>query len=761
MSRVHHRGRGSEIRKGKKRKKRPCRSAPSVPANVALNFRKHHGKGERWWNAMARFDAVTTDVAGRTIQPERYVVQMRATDASGEEVETQGQNESTVAYAVDFSVQAGSAATGVGMNRNARELNASPDRIAKTLTGLTTGIAVSVDVNGRKDAGGSSPVVRCLIWNATAGSEVVGKNQGPDTVVHPKTFATLNFTPAAGQTYEVRVQWQSGSGVAIIDQAQWRDKGDAAIWRKRVDGDESPLRATFKDLAKPRAWYYQARVRAMNRVNGTRCYSAWSAWTPATNPVTGSEIGPPAPDGLVLTFHRDEARKKSPFQARALWNETPWWIPPDGEAVEGADRYGVQLAVSENGGSSTLRTRRVSLVARDEDADVTAFYEFANIRRRRHYRFRVRATDGKRKGAWSAWTAWKSPKDDVGNGPGNPIAVTTERVKPGVHVTEWDEPTNPEDVDYYRVRVYVLGVLRKTHKTRSHHYRYIVPDGDRGKAHRFKVTAVDEDENMSAEVDPGDSNDTPDVGVDSFDVGEIRKLTHVTITTWISTHPKWLRCGGQSLATASYPELFAEIGYTYGGAGSTFNLPDLNGRHSVGVSTAVPVGSNDGELEANRVAVHLHATDSFSATPASDAIQAVPDSNFQFADIGFGDQANTPGADFTQETQQHSHIAGTLNTSTNPNTVPRGTSTASAAGPSHGHEILGRTGDKEFGHDHQGHAHGNHGHGHGHGGGNHHHGHGHGGHGHGHNHGGHGHGHGHDQKKRPHQAVWYVIKVLP
>lgn len=35
----------------------------------------------------------------------------------------------------------------------------------------------------------------------------------------------------------------------------------------------------------------------------------------------------------------------------------------------------------------------------------------------------------------------------------------------------------------------------------------------------------------------------------------------------------WLECNGQPLSTTEYPELFAAIGYTYGGSGGTFNLP--------------------------------------------------------------------------------------------------------------------------------------------------------------------------------------------
>jgi microcystin-dependent protein len=45
----------------------------------------------------------------------------------------------------------------------------------------------------------------------------------------------------------------------------------------------------------------------------------------------------------------------------------------------------------------------------------------------------------------------------------------------------------------------------------------------------------------------------------------------------------WLLCEGQSLATAgTYGVLFTAIGYTYGGAGANFNLPDLRGRVTAG-----------------------------------------------------------------------------------------------------------------------------------------------------------------------------------
>lgn len=40
----------------------------------------------------------------------------------------------------------------------------------------------------------------------------------------------------------------------------------------------------------------------------------------------------------------------------------------------------------------------------------------------------------------------------------------------------------------------------------------------------------------------------------------------------------WMFCNGQSLNVNIYERLFSVIGYTYGGSGSSFNLPNLEGR---------------------------------------------------------------------------------------------------------------------------------------------------------------------------------------
>jgi len=66
----------------------------------------------------------------------------------------------------------------------------------------------------------------------------------------------------------------------------------------------------------------------------------------------------------------------------------------------------------------------------------------------------------------------------------------------------------------------------------------------------------------------------------------------------------WLLCNGASVATATYPDLFAAIGYTWGGSGASFNVPNLNGRATVGVGAAVQTETfASGAVAANTITV--------------------------------------------------------------------------------------------------------------------------------------------------------------
>ena len=59
----------------------------------------------------------------------------------------------------------------------------------------------------------------------------------------------------------------------------------------------------------------------------------------------------------------------------------------------------------------------------------------------------------------------------------------------------------------------------------------------------------------------------------------------------------YLICDGASYSTTTYSSLFAAIAYTWGGSGATFNVPDLRGKVTIGVSgTAYPLAALGGEF---------------------------------------------------------------------------------------------------------------------------------------------------------------------
>ncbi len=55
-------------------------------------------------------------------------------------------------------------------------------------------------------------------------------------------------------------------------------------------------------------------------------------------------------------------------------------------------------------------------------------------------------------------------------------------------------------------------------------------------------------------------------------LGEPEKATISPIEAW-----GWMLCDGRKLRCSEYPELYATLGYHYGGSGDTFNIPDYRG----------------------------------------------------------------------------------------------------------------------------------------------------------------------------------------
>jgi len=84
------------------------------------------------------------------------------------------------------------------------------------------------------------------------------------------------------------------------------------------------------------------------------------------------------------------------------------------------------------------------------------------------------------------------------------------------------------------------------------------------------------------------------------------------VVCWAGTNANipagWLLCDGSSIATASYVNLFAALGYVYGGAGANFNLPDLVTRFPKGsaTQTATTGGNNAITLSESQMPDHTH-----------------------------------------------------------------------------------------------------------------------------------------------------------
>lgn len=97
----------------------------------------------------------------------------------------------------------------------------------------------------------------------------------------------------------------------------------------------------------------------------------------------------------------------------------------------------------------------------------------------------------------------------------------------------------------------------------------------------------------------------------------------------------WLLCDGSSYTTAGKAGLYAVIGYTYGGSGPDFNVPDLRGRAGAGLGTNADVNAladNDGIALASRtpkiVHSHTHADPQYNGvdSPNRTAILGTPSS---------------------------------------------------------------------------------------------------------------------------------------
>ena len=104
----------------------------------------------------------------------------------------------------------------------------------------------------------------------------------------------------------------------------------------------------------------------------------------------------------------------------------------------------------------------------------------------------------------------------------------------------------------------------------------------------------------------------------------------------------FLLCDGTSYATSAYPALFNVLGYTWGGSGANFNVPDSRGRASIGVgqgsgltnrTLAATGGEEAHAISIAELAVNTHTQNSHTHTDSGHT-HSIP--NYAFAGASGG-----------------------------------------------------------------------------------------------------------------------------
>lgn len=468
MAKVHRRGQGPGVKKANKRHKRGCRSAPALPSRFTITYSKREVHHREEWLARAKWSPVVLDVAGRPLSVDEYEVQLRATDASGVPVD----------FGDSVNLTAATAASGVAT--------------------FTTGPDHHFSAGDEVTVSGVTPSAYNGTWTVLAAG-----------LTNDDFKATLGSTPAAGSAF----------GAVIL--ANW----DFWSHTEKAHGPNADERCVFFPLAHPKTWYFQGRLRVLNRVHGTKCWSAWTGWTTPTQPASGAIAGPPVPTGVTLDLDKVEGTKKHPWRARSKWNTSPEYTPTGGDLTK-IGQYGVKLEVSHNGGTTVANIRRETV---DHDSTLTTHHKnWFNIKRKRSYRTSVRAQD-----QYGNWGAYSSPTSwiSIGGDPDDVSNVVCTNPTVGTMLTTWDLPTDLSDVDGIKVVVTRKdgggGTVVETDYIGSHRTKYLyeIPFADRDWNHTAKVHTFEDE--ITLDLDTGSAGwdvATVSPGVESSEIAVNREV---------------------------------------------------------------------------------------------------------------------------------------------------------------------------------------------------------------------------------------------
>ena len=160
----------------------------------------------------------------------------------------------------------------------------------------------------------------------------------------------------------------------------------------------------------------------------------------------------------------------------------------------------------------------------------------------------------------------------------------------------------------------------------------------------------------------------------------------------------WLLCDGTSYSTTTYANLYGVIGYTFGGSGANFNVPNLKGKVVVGIDAAQAEFDTRGET--GGAMTHQHAASNSGNTSVAHNHSIDPPSTNSSNHDGHNHNitAHTHGASHNHADTiavtigggSHTHGDNFATGTGSPNTVGlSGGATTTAASVNHTHTVNG------------------------------------------------------------------------
>ena len=159
-------------------------------------------------------------------------------------------------------------------------------------------------------------------------------------------------------------------------------------------------------------------------------------------------------------------------------------------------------------------------------------------------------------------------------------------------------------------------------------------------------------------------------------------------------HLGWLKCDGRGVDTTMYNLLFQVIGYTFGGSGATFNLPNAQGRVIGNKGTIVdacnpsgvafPAGTVTGEVTHKLTIAEMpaHNHNDAAGSPGANTTAAGTTSSY----------THDHGTNTSSYTHSHGGTTGEAGSAAESEGVTSGINTASVAGSNtHSHSIASDT----------------------------------------------------------------------